>query len=285
MYPGFHRAYAERLAWRARLLLALLLLPLGLFHPLGLFLSLLSLLLPSQPFEGRALSEIARRHGLAYQTALEYQEDPLWEAAKKVKARLPPCPWGLLGLYLTAFLFLLLLHMPTSRAPSPLVPSLPQMAPEKGQEAPSEKPTPSPGEKAAKEAKGQGQGQGRPADKAPSKTGPAPWESPKTPKKPKDQAPTQPLERPGQGKAPGPPGQTPGRGAAPGLPLPQLTPKEGPRAPLPLGPGEGEKASPPPPSPWPQGPPREIRRSVEVYLEKTEPPPEVRELIRRYFNP
>ena len=284
MYPGFHRAYAERLAWRARLLLALLLLPLWLFHPLGLFLSLLSLLLPSQPFEGRALSEIARRHGLAYQTALEYQEDPLWEAAKKVEARLPPFPWGLLGLYLTAFLFLLLLHMPNPR----LAPSLPQMAPEKGQEAPSEKPTPSPEKAAGAPRSGhleEAKGQGKPADKAPSKTGPAPDQSPKTPEKPKDLAPTQPLERPGQGRAPGPPGQTPGRGAAPGLPPPQLTPKEGPRAPLPLGPGEGEKASPPPPSPWPQGPPREIRRSVEVYLEKTEPPPEVRELIRRYFNP
>lgn len=280
MYPGFHRAYAGRLAWRARLLLALLLLPLWLFHPLGLFLSLLSLLLPSQPFERKALSEIARRHGLAYQTALEYQEAPLWEAAKRVEARLPPFPWGLLGLYLTAFLFLLLLHMPTPRAPSPF----PQMALEKGQEAPSEKPTPSP-EKAAgaprsehlEEAKGQGQGQGRPADEAPSKTGPAPDQSPKTP--------TQPMEQPGQEKAPGPPGQTPGRGAAPGLHPPQLTPKEGPRAPLPLGPGEGEKASPPPPSPWPHGPPREIQRSVEVYLDKTEPPPEVRELIRRYFAP
>ena len=39
MGPGFHRLYADRLAWRYRLLLALALALLGVFHPLFALLS------------------------------------------------------------------------------------------------------------------------------------------------------------------------------------------------------------------------------------------------------
>lgn len=89
MGPGFHRLYADRLAWRYRLLLALALALLGVFHPLFALLSPLGLLLPARLWEGRALKEISRV-SLAYATALAYGEERLWAEAGKVPARLPP---------------------------------------------------------------------------------------------------------------------------------------------------------------------------------------------------
>ena len=91
MGPGFHRLYAARLAWRYRLLLALALALLGVFHPLLALLSPLGLLLPAWLWEGRALKEISRV-SLAYATALAYGEERLWAEAGKVPARLPPFP-------------------------------------------------------------------------------------------------------------------------------------------------------------------------------------------------
>ena len=110
MGPGFHRLYAARLAWRYRLLLALALALLGVFHPLSALLSPLGLLLPARLWEGRALKEISRV-SLAYATALAYGEERLWAEACKVPARLPPFPWGLLLTYGLALLLVLGLHL------------------------------------------------------------------------------------------------------------------------------------------------------------------------------
>ncbi|WP_126203019.1 hypothetical protein [Thermus scotoductus] len=64
------------------------------------------------------------------------------------------------------------------------------------------------------------------------------------------------------------------------MPLPEPT---GPGQEL-LGPGREGKGQ-DLPSPWREGsPPEEVRRGVEVYLERTPLSPEARELLRRYFS-
>lgn len=315
MGPGFHRLYAARLAWRYRLLLALALALLGVFHPLLALLSPLGLLLPARLWEGRALKEISRV-SLAYATALAYGEERLWAEAGKVPARLPPFPWGLLLAYGLALLLALGLHL-TRPALLPGPAGVERVAPlsregqaqdgaagEKeaedeakgeGQAAPSE------GEEQAAPSQGREQGapSEAPGEGAPQAEGPSPA-------RPKEGAPARALPRtrsPGEeaGPAEAPPRED---GGGQETPLPQasrrgpnaggalgekegsLTPTQaqGPEVGL-LGEGEdGDKAA--LPSPWPGGqPPEKVRRGVEVYLEKTLLPPEARELLKRYFSP
>ncbi len=293
MYPGFHRAYAERLAWRARALLALVVLLLGVWHPLGPFVSLFAFLLPARPFEERALREIARRHGLAYQTALEYQDPPLWAAARRVEARLPPFPWGLLGLYLGLLLLAFALRShPTPSFSPPWVPTVFEApAGKEGRKLPLKPPPNEKLEGRPGPSEVQNQGTEEPLGKAtPEKKRFSEDETRAKKAGEQGAAKRSPGPSPqGVQEAPGPrsdekAGQRPGQGAAPPLLPPPLQAPEGPQAPLPLGPG-GEAGTPALPTPWPKGPPQRVLRSAEVYLEKAEPPPEVRELIRRYFAP
>jgi len=283
--PGFHRAYASRLAWRYRLLLALALALLGLFHPLFALLSPLGLLLPSRLLEGRALREIARV-SLAYPTALAYGEERLWAEARKAPLKLPPFPYGLLLLYLLALLLALLLaawraegvgggwSLPGLERPAP-----PQGA--SGREEGAERAleggagTPREGEEASEGGSFPGQDGIRKEGEAGASRGGAPQGEAGANGK-EDARPGEREASPGPGKGAGP-----GAGDAPkGPPVLPLAP-EGEEAGL-LPPGEGEGAS--LPSPWPEGkPPERVRRGVEVYLEKTPLPPEARELLRRYF--
>ncbi len=306
MGPGFHRLYAARLAWRYRLLLALALALLGVFHPLLALLSPLGLLLPARLWEGRALKEISRV-SLAYATALAYGEERLWAEAGKVPARLPPFPWGLLLAYGLALLLALGLHL-TRPIPLPGPAGVERVAPlsREGQAQDG-----AAGEKEAEdEAKGEGQAaplQGKaqgPPSEAPGEG--APQAEGASPARPKEGAPARALpgtgspgEEAGPAEAPPredgggqetPPPQASRRGPGAGGTLEEKegalppTQAQGPEVGL-LGEGEeGEKAA--LPSPWPAGrPPEAVRRGVEVYLEKTPLPPEARELLRRYFAP
>ncbi|MEZ0347301.1 MAG: hypothetical protein ABWJ90_02170 [Thermus sp.] len=299
MGPGFHRAYASRLAWRHRLLLALGLALLGFFHPLFALLSPFALLLPSRLWEGRALREIARVT-LAYPTALAYGEERLWAEARKAPLKLPPFPHGLLFLYLLALLLALLLaawRAEGGGAPWTL-PGLERPAPHQGA--------------SGREGQGEGsrvpgggvQGNGAPQEEegSPAHGGGAKGNGTQegegisgsgTP-----QGETPPPSPGGgtlQGKGEGPPASPGARGeraspasegragtgdAQKGPPVLPLTP-QGEEAGL-LAPGEGGGAA--LPAPWPGGrPPERVRRGVEVYLEKTLLAPEAQELIRRYF--
>lgn len=317
MGPGFHRAYAGRLAWRYRFLLATLLALLGLLHPLFALLSPLGLLVPSRLLEGRALREIARI-SLAYPTALAYGEERLWAEARRVPARLPPFPWGLLLAYGLALFLALGFHLARpAPLPFPSPAGAERVAPlsredqaqdgaagkeaaqsgakSEGQAAPSE------GEEQAAPSQGREQGapSEAPGEGAPQAEGPSPA-------RPKEGAPARALpgtgspgEEAGPAEAPPredgggqetPPPQAsrrgPNAGGALGEKEGSLTPTQaqGPEVGL-LGEGEdGDKAA--LPSPWPGGqPPEKVRRGVEVYLEKTLLPPEARELLKRYFSP
>ncbi|GLV49156.1 hypothetical protein TJA_22580 [Thermus sp. LT1-2-5] len=286
MGPGFHRAYASRLAWRHRLLLALGLALLGLFHPLFALLSPLGLLLPSRLWEGRALREITRVT-LAYPTALAYGEERLWAEVRKAPLRLPPFPHGLLLLYLLALLLALLLaawRAEGGAAPWAL-PSLERPAPPQGTsgaEGQGEG-SPAPGG----EARGNGtsqEGEGISGNGAPPGENPAPSPGSGAPQGEggRERTPASDGARgekasPGSGARGVGPGPGDTQEGAPVLPLAPLGQEAG----L-LSPGEGEGAL--LPSPWTSGePPERVRRGVEVYLEKTPLPPEARELIQRYF--
>ncbi len=298
MEPGFHWTYAGRLAWRWRLGLASGLALLGLLWPPFLPLSPLPLLLPARLWERAALRAIAR-HSLAYPTALAYGEEALWAEARKVRVDLPPFPWPLLALYLTLLLLGLLgLSWRTGQgvpwwAPTP--PPWTREAPRPGEGGAAPRPseasrtvpgeTPTPGEAPGPRGKGEEVSpQGTPGDVPPQAKGaetPDPGErAPGTPESGigrEAQAPSGPREG---GFGPGPGGEAPALGN-PEVPPPGA---QGPEAGLlPPGPGEGGEA--PPLPPWPQGrPPERVQRGAEVYLERTPLPPEVRDLLRRYFG-
>lgn len=317
MGPTFHRQYAQRLAWRCRLFLALGLALLSLLHPPLALISPLALLLPARLWERRALKEISRT-SLAYATALAYGEERLWQEARRVPMKLPPFPSGLLLAYLLALLVALALAawrssaspgspwtLPGSerplgpeRAPSPSGGAEGQEKPGEPPQGPAEAPPPRPGE-------------------APSAGQPAPQGTQENPGPgtPSPNASGNPS--PGGGIYPSPPGRAEGSpGQAEGLrPGRETSPsQEGPGETAPKGPGTsgpgpqvaGPTLSPPPeakgrgegllqpgaevgvaplPSPWGQGqPPEAVRRGVEVYLEHTPLSPEARELLRRYFS-
>lgn len=316
MGPGFHRLYAQRLAWRYRLLLALGLTLLGFLYPPLALLSPLGLLLPVRPFEGQALRAIARA-SLAYPTALAYGEERLWREAERVRVALPSFPLGLLLAYLLALILLLVLlawgpggtpwaswHPPgTERPLTPTPPGNP--APEgaaegKGGQAegpPKEGVTPAPGEPQgtqafpkAPDASGKGAAAAQ-SPEAPGEEGaPATGSSQgaRDQEAPPGRARTASSPTGAQGNGGGSDAQAPGT-SGPGPEVGGETPTLPP--PLPsrpgqglLGPGQGREA-PDLPSPWGEGrPPEEVRRGVEVYLERTPLPPEARELLRRYFS-
>ncbi|WP_018110794.1 hypothetical protein [Thermus igniterrae] len=310
MGPGFHRLYAQRLAWRYRLLLALGLALLGFLYPPLALLSPLGLLLPARLFEGQALRAIARA-SLAYPTALAYGEERLWREAERVRVALPPFPLGLLLAYLLALL-LLLAVLAWAPPGSPWAPwGLPQ----------AERPLTTQGAE-GEDAKAPGEGERVPAQgSSEGEATPAPGEAPGTQATPKasegpgkEAAETQegtPREAPGpsprangQEAAPGREGASPSPGGAQGDgegpeakapgssgPAPEVGGKTPAPLPTPSRPGQGllepgqEGEAPGLPSPWAQGrPPEGVRRGVEVYLERTPLPPEARELLRRYFS-
>ncbi|MEJ5337949.1 MAG: hypothetical protein WHT26_11750, partial [Thermus sp.] len=124
--PGFHLRYAHRLAWRYRLLLALLLALSGLLFPPLALLSPLALLLPARLWAVEALRAIARV-SLAYPTALRYGEERLWREAKRVTVPLPPFPYGLLLLYLLALLLALWRPLAPGEGGVPFLPQAPQV--------------------------------------------------------------------------------------------------------------------------------------------------------------
>ncbi len=283
MGPGFHLAYAQRLAWRARLLLALATALLGLLLPPLARLSPLWLLLPARLWEGQALRVIARV-SLAYPTALAYGEARLWEAARKVEIPLPPFPLSLLLLYL--LVLLLALALPLKAGTSPLFPpQAPSLgSPTLGESPGGEAPNPTPQGEVGKGEEGTPQEEGSPG------TGPV--------EEPKDQGPGEGQGDPeglrGEGTGEGdpspgaqggPPSPRPGTGEGePHLEEPQevAVRPQGEAQGLLEGGGEGGKAL---PSPWPEGrPPERVVRGAEVYLERTPLPEEARELIRRYFR-
>lgn len=310
MEPGFHHLYAKRLAWRYRLLLAIPLALLGFLHPAFTLASFLPLLLPARLWERRALREIARI-SLAYPTALAYGEERLWQEAKRVSAEPPSFPWGLLLVYLVLLLLTLApTRWPSSEKAIPFSlptgterPLRPQAPSERG--SPAEKPSPSasPEEAAPSRPPQEKQPEASPAPREPespqSSSGEAvsqkdPGASTPRAPQPKEGPGEEGLER-GQGASP-PKGNnaleekgtpSPGPfGSAPRLEAPSPPP-----LPKPLGPGQevlgpgqaGEGAG--LPSPWRGGnPPEEVRRGVEVYLERTPLFPEARELLRRYFS-
>lgn len=315
MEPGFHLLYARRLAWRHRLLLALPLALLGFLHPFFALASLLPFLLPTRLWEGRALQEIART-SLAYPTALAYGEERLWQEARKVEIPPPPFPLGLFALYLV--LLALALGSWTGLAPReaspfwslpnagrPAIPQTP-LEREKPAEAPGASPgkttpTPDPPE-ALRSPQGKEPGQAQPAptpqeerEPEPSPQGSSPGGSPLAPGQ-GTQAPSRgegkpeatqevPGQEPGQPKeagtpTPGASGPSPTLEAPTSMPLPEPT---GSGQEL-LGPGREGKGR-DLPSPWREGsPPEEVRRGVEVYLERTPLSPEAKELLRRYFS-
>lgn len=295
MGPGFHRLYAGRLAWRYRLGLALGLALLGLLHPLWALASPLALLLPTGLWEGQALRAIARQ-SLAYPTALAYGEERLWQEARRVRVEPPPFPLGLLLAYLLVLLLALALAAwkapdggawPLLGGPSREAPSGPQEAsqgretPTSGQ-APKESKETQAGEQSAsqtpslsEEARGvQETGGPRRPEGGPSPLGKEARAASEKPTSPGEARPPQTGE--GQASAPGL------EEASQGLPLAPLPSPLGPEGGL-LSPAGQGRAS-PLPAPWPQDrPPEEVRRGVEVYLERTPLPPEERELLRRYF--
>ncbi|MCX7848789.1 hypothetical protein [Thermus sp.] len=306
MGPGFHRLYAGRLAWRYRLGLALAMALLGLLHPLWALLSPLALLLPARWWEGRALREIARV-SLAYPTALAYGEARLWAEAARVRLEPPSFPWGLLLAYLLALL-LALAGTPwraSEGVPTPPIAPTSPTAPTRGAEGPPGGQEPPPGEapRALEAPSGQG-GEGGPGTPGAQGDEGNPGSAEQAPGRERPQGPggsegAQGSAGAGQEGVQGPQGASGGEGAqgqgqgdrpGTGGPLP-LVDREALPAPTPLGPGQGllgpggEGGAPDLPSPWPAGrPPEEVRRGVEVYLERTPLPPEVRELLRRYFG-
>ncbi|MFN3369044.1 MAG: hypothetical protein ACK4ZX_06535 [Thermus sp.] len=311
MEPGFHLLYARRLAWRHRLLLAIPLALLGFLHPFFALASLLPLLLLARLWEGRALREIARA-SLAYPTALAYGEERLWQEARQLEIPLPPFPLGLLALYL----LLMALALGSWTGPPPREtrpfwsfpgaerPATPQGSPNGGE--PGEAPGSSPGETAQTPASPGGAQKAEPGQSHPSPTpqeGKALKPSPQEPPPPSPQAPGQGTQAPRDGEgepraAKGVPGQEPGEPKGAGAPTPGTSGPsptlEAPAAlplPEPTGPeeellkpgreGKGQGL----PSPWREGsPPEEVRRGVEVYLERTPLSPEAKELLRRYFS-
>jgi hypothetical protein len=94
-------------------------------------------------------------------------------------------------------------------------------------------------------------------------------------------------DNPGQGQARGDEGGSP-QGQTPQTRPPQNLPlrTEGPAGEAPLGRGENRQGRPAPlPSPWASGqPPQNVQRQAEKYLESEPLPPEVRNLVRRYFE-
>lgn len=316
MEPGFHLLYARRLAWRHQLLLAISLALLGFLHPFFALASPLPFLLPARLWEGRALREIARA-SLAYPTALAYGEERLWQEARKVEIPPPPFPLGLFALYLV----LLALALgswagPPSRDTRPFWslpgaerPATPQGSPDRGKpaEAPGSSPgktTQTPDSPGSTQGTETGQGQPAPTPQEGQAPGPSPQEPSPTPPKASSQAPGEggtPAPADGQGGSRTSPGlsqQEPKKPQGAGTPTPGASgpsPKVEAPASLPLpkpqGPGQellwpgeegkGEGL----PSPWRAGvPPEEVRRGVEVYLERTPLSPEAKELLRRYFS-
>jgi hypothetical protein len=276
--PSFHRAYASRLAWRYRLLLALALALLGLSHPLFALLSPLGLLLPTRLWEGRALWEISRV-SLAYPTALAYGEERLWAEARKAPLRLPPFPLGLLFLYLLALVLALLLAAWRAEGAGGgwALPRLERPATPQGASGREEGASQARGEETGRDgasergsSPGQGGGSFRREGEAPASQGGTSGEV----------GPSQ-----GEGASGASPGPRGGVGSGTGdvqqgPPVLPPTPQGEEAGLLPPGEGEGEGL----PSPWPAGrPPERVRRGVEVYLEKTPLAPEARELLRRYF--
>ncbi|GIW31632.1 MAG: hypothetical protein KatS3mg071_1806 [Meiothermus sp.] len=89
-------------------------------------------------------------------------------------------------------------------------------------------------------------------------------------------------DNPGQGQARG------GEGGSPQARPPQNLPlrTERPAGEAPLSRGENRQGRPAPlPSPWASGqPPQNVQRQAEKYLESEPLPPEVRNLVRRYFE-
>ncbi len=316
MEPGFHLFYARRLAWRYRFLLAIPLALLGLWHPFFALASLLPFLLPARLWEGRALREIARA-SLAYPTALAYGEERLWQEARKVQIPLPPFPLGLLVGYLVLLALALASWAgfpPREAHPFGFLPGLerpatPQDSPDRGKpaEAPGSSPgktTPAPDSPGNPQGRETGQGQPAPTPEDGQAPGPSPQGPSLTP-------PEAPPQAPGEGGTPGPtdgqggsrtrPGlsqQEPGKPQGAGTPTPGASgPSPRVEAPVPLpfpeatGKGEGllgpgrEGSGQDLPSPWREGrPPEEVRRGVEVYLERTPLSPEARELLKRYFS-
>jgi hypothetical protein len=313
--PGFHLRYAQRLAWRYRLLFALGLALLGLLHPGFALASPLALLLPARLFARRALREISRV-SLAYATALAYGEERLWAEARRVRLELPPFPWGLLLAYLLVLLFLLALaawrpgggeggawSLPGAERPlrppgepapgSTAPPQVQEGEPGQGEEATRTGGEATEGQQGGLEGGGV-EGQERGLEGA----------APAGPGQEEGQGGKGPGEGQGRGfenaapadsgaKGPGPQGEEPGGGAGPGLgePAPELGEAPQVLPPALEGPGQGllepggEGGEGALPSPWPGGrPPERVRRGAEVYLERTPLPPEARELIRRYFG-
>ncbi|MGC8968194.1 MAG: hypothetical protein ACP5JV_07750 [Thermus sp.] len=282
MGPGFHRLYADRLAWRYRLGLALGLALLGLLHPTWALASPLALLLPARPFEGQALRAIARK-SLAYPTALAYGEERLWQEARRARVELPPFP----GWLLLAYLLVLVLALAPALWKDPgggtwLPPGVERtLEPAREASSPEGKGPRDEGQAGAEAT------QGGPPGPTPSSSGT------KTPSFPGGR---EEREAPASGQE----GRRPGPGEAPSGQRPQGTPGLGEREtqgpsleppPLPSGPEEGllspegQGGASPLPTPWPQGqPPERVRRGVEVYLERTPLSPEDRELLRRYFG-
>jgi hypothetical protein len=313
--PGFHLRYAQRLAWRYRLLFALGLALLGLLHPGFALASPLALLLPARLFARRALREISRV-SLAYATALAYGEERLWAEARRVRLELPPFPWGLLLAYLLVLLFLLALAAWRPGGGEGGAWSLP------GAERPLRPPgEPAPGGTAPPQVQGGEPGQREGATRTGGEATGAQQgglegggvegqerglegAAPAGPGQEEGQGGKGPGEGQGRGfenaapadsgtKGPGPQGEEPGGGAGPGLggPAPELGEAPQVLPPALEGPGQGllepggEGGEGALPSPWPGGrPPERVRRGAEVYLERTPLPPEARELIRRYFG-
>lgn len=132
--------------------------------------------------------------------------------------------------------------------------------------------------------------QGEQAPPAPgpraSETAPQPGQT--QPAQPGQAQPQQPGPQPGQGQASGqsqPRGEQ-GSGQVTNPPLRPPTNAQRPAGEAPLGRGENRQGRPQPlPSPWPSGqPPQNVQRQAEKYLESEPLPPEVRDLLRRYFE-
>ncbi len=299
-----HRVWAQRLRWRRRLFAALaLLLPaaaLALWRGEAgwLLFSALGFLLPYPGAEEAALRAIDR-HGLAYRAWLETpKEDPLYprlatEAEAQAK-RLspPPVPLWAGALYLAALLTLLLLA-----GPAPIQPGLaeppPLQAPKKKAASPAprgakEQQTKTKAAQRGAQPNAPGPTPAAPGQNAPAK--PPPKAAPKpragTPQKAREMAqpqgapgarppaPRPPTNKSGTAKEPAPAQRAPGpqADAKPPAKTPEPPPVEQPEA----------RAL---PSPWPAGrPPEAVRQRAETYLADEPLPPELAELLRRYFE-
>lgn len=125
---------------------------------------------------------------------------------------------------------------------------------------------------------------GQPSKANPPGSGQNGQPSPASPEQPREGTPQQPQgpgsQQQGQSTPSSPPSE---RGSGPARqPLPQITnPRPNGEAPIRRGPSQGQ----PLPNPWPSAqPPQNVQRQAENYLENEPLPPEVREVLRRYFE-